>query len=221
MAGRRLGSDMADTTRLFAAAAAFVALGFVGWMGWEAYQASSRSGDRYESCRNGQVAGGAIGGPFSLVEGASGKTVTEKDVISGPTLVYFGYTFCPDVCPLDMSRNAEAADILEEQGMDLSLAFITFDPKRDTAEVVADFAANIHPRAIGLTGTPEQIRAAANAYKVYYKIPDAQDDLYLVDHSSFTYLMFPDEGFMEFYKGAVPADEMAQSVGCFLAAQSG
>lgn len=221
MRRKRSGEHMADTTRVFASVAAIVAVGFIGWMGWEAYKASGGAGDRYESCRKGQVAGGAIGGPFNLVDGASGQTVTEKTVIAKPTLVYFGYTFCPDVCPLDMSRNAEAADILEERGMSVNLAFITVDPKRDTAEVVADFAANIHPNAVGLTGTTEQIKAAAAAYKAYYKIPEAEDDLYLVDHSSFTYFMFPEEGFMEFYKSGVAADEMAESVGCFLSVGDG
>jgi protein SCO1 len=214
-------SVMADSTRIFAAAAALVAVGFVGWMGWEAYRASAGSDDPFAACRGGQVAGGAIGGPFTLIEGATGKTVTEKDVITRPTLVYFGYTFCPDVCPFDMSRNAEVADILEEKGMDLGLAFITVDPARDTAQVVADFAFNIHPKAVGLTGSPEQIKAAANAYKAYFKVPLAQDDLYLVDHSPFTYLMLPDHGFMDFYKNGLPADQMAESVACFLSAAEG
>lgn len=212
---------MADNTKFFATVAATVALGFVGWMGWEAYKASAGADEPFAACRGGQVAGGAIGGPFTLTEGATGKSMTEKDVIARPTLVYFGYTFCPDVCPLDMSRNAEVADIMEERGMDLGLAFITVDPKRDTAEVVADFAANIHPKAIGLTGTDAQVRAAADAYKAYFKVPEATDDLYLVDHSAFTYLMLPGQGFMDFYKSSAPADEMAEGVACFLDAAAG
>ncbi len=212
---------MADTTRVFATAAALVAVGFVGWMGWETYRAGTASGDPFADCRAGQVAGGAIGGPFTLIDGANGQTVTEKEVISRPTLVYFGYTFCPDVCPFDMSRNAEVADILEEKGMELGLAFITVDPARDTAQVIADFTSNIHPRAVGLTGSVEQIKVAANAYKAYFKVPEAQDDLYLVEHSAFTYLMFPDRGFMEFYKNGLPADQMAESVACFLSAAEG
>lgn len=174
--------------------------------------------DAFAQCRSGQVAGASIGGPFTLVNGATGQTVTDKDVITKPTLVYFGYTFCPDVCPLDMSRNAEVADILEEQGMDLGLAFITVDPERDTAKVVAEFAANIHPKAIGLTGSPEQIKVAADAYRAYYKKQDSADEFYLVDHTAFTYLMLPDRGFVDFYKHAAPADEVAESVACYVGA---
>ncbi|MFZ1469796.1 MAG: SCO family protein [Paracoccaceae bacterium] len=176
--------------------------------------------DEFAQCRSGQVAGASIGGPFTLVNGATGQTMTDKDVITKPTLIYFGYTFCPDVCPLDMSRNAEVADILEEQGMDLGLAFITVDPERDTAKAVADFAANIHPKAIGLTGTDEQIRVAANAYRAFYQKQDSDDEFYLVNHSAYTYLMLPDQGFVDFYKHAAPADQVAESVACYLGASA-
>ncbi len=175
--------------------------------------------DAFAQCRGGAT-GADIGGPFTLVEGVTGKAMTEKEVIDRPTLVYFGYTFCPDVCPLDMSRNAEVADILEEQGQDIRIAFITVDPGRDTPQVVADFAYNIHPKAIGLTGTEDQVKTAANAYRAYFKIGDQTDEYYLVDHSSFTYLMLPGTGFAEFYKHAAPADEVAKSVSCFLQASS-
>jgi protein SCO1/2 len=172
--------------------------------------------DPFAPCRTSQVGGGSIGGPFTLVEGASGKTVTEKDVIQGPTLVYFGYTFCPDVCPLDMDRNGQVADILEERGMDIRIAFISVDPARDMPAVVADFASNIHPKAIGLTGTDAQVKVAADAYRAYFKKQDAEDEFYLVDHSAFTYLMLPGQGFMEFYKHAAPADGVAENVACYL-----
>ncbi len=175
--------------------------------------------DAFAQCRGGAT-GADIGGPFTLVDGATGKTVTEKEVIDRATLVYFGYTFCPDVCPLDMTRNAEALDILEEQGHDVRLVFITVDPARDDQRAVADFAQNHHPEAIGLTGTPEQIKAAANAYRVYYKLGDTSDEYYIVDHSVFTYLMLPGTGFAEFYKREASADEVAKSVSCFLEASS-
>ncbi|MBK8438764.1 MAG: SCO family protein [Rhodobacter sp.] len=212
---------MADNTKLPAAVAAVVAAGFLAWTGWLIYGRSAGGDDAFAQCRSGQVGGGAVGGPFTLVDGSTGQTVTDADVISKPTLVYFGYTFCPDVCPLDMSRNAEVADILEEQGLDIRLAFITVDPARDTEEAVAGFAANIHPKAIGLTGSEEQIRTAANAYKAYYKKQEAEDEFYLVDHSAFTYLMLPGSGFLDFYKHAAPADEVAKSVACYLSVPDG
>ena len=207
-----------DRTWAIVAAGAVVALlgGTALWIGLTRGPA-----DPFAQCRSGQ-AGADIGGPFTLVEGTSGRTVTEKEVIDRPTLVYFGYTFCPDVCPLDMARNAEVADILEEQGQDVRLAFITVDPARDTAQVVSEFAQNIHPKAVGLTGSEEQIKTAVNAYRAYYKLhePEAGDDYYLVDHSAFTYLMLPGTGFADFYKHAAPADEVAQSVSCYLQATS-
>jgi protein SCO1 len=202
-----------DRTYAIAAAGAVAAL--LG--GTAAYLYLSQSeADEFAACRAGQTGGASIGGPFTLIDGASGQTVTEKDVIQGPTLVYFGYTFCPDVCPLDMARNAEVADILEERGMDVRLAFITVDPARDTASVVADFAANIHPKALGLTGSEAQIKVAKDAYRAYGEAQEAEDEFYLVNHSAFTYLMLPDRGFLDFYKNAAPAEEVAESVGCYL-----
>ena len=93
------------------------------------------SDDKFAQCRSSQIAGGtaAIGGPFELIN-AKGETVTDKDVITEPTLVYFGYTFCPDVCPFDMSRNADAIDILAERGQSVTPLFISIDPDRDTPE---------------------------------------------------------------------------------------
>lgn len=182
-----------------------------------AYLLLPRSGDRFAQCSNSSVAGGAeIGGPFTLVD-SQGKSVTDVDVISEPSLIYFGYTFCPDVCPLDMSRNAEAVDLLDEQGLSVTPVFISVDPTRDTPEVVGDFAANLHERAIGLTGSPEQVRAASQTYKTYYKAQgDLTDDYYLVDHSTFTYLVMPEIGFVEFFRRDLTPEQMADQVACFV-----
>lgn len=200
-------------TKTFAALAAAVVVGLVG--GSALYVYLRASDDKFAQCRSGQVGGGSIGGPFTLVDG-SGKTVTEADVLTKPSLVYFGYTFCPDVCPLDNQRNAEAVDILEEQGFDVTPVFISVDPQRDTPEVVADFAANLHPKMIGLTGSEEQVKAASQAYKTYFKKQDGDEEFYLVDHSTFTYLMLPGTGFADFFKREETADQMAQRVACFV-----
>jgi len=182
------------------------------------------SDDPLAQCRNGVVAGGSdtIGGPFELVD-ETGKTVTDEDVITKPTLVYFGYTFCPDVCPLDTVRNAEAVAMLEDQGVMVQPVMITVDPERDTPEVMDDFTANVHPRMLGLTGTPEQTDAAARAYRVYYRINREGDDpYYLVDHSAFSYLVLPEHGFVEFFNREVTPAEMAETTACFVeAAASG
>jgi protein SCO1/2 len=198
------------------AAAAVVAVFFAALGGYLLWKSSQVPDDPYAQCRQGQTGGADIGGPFTLID-STGKEVTDKDVLAKPTLVYFGYTFCPDVCPLDMSRNAEAADILEEQGQDVNLVFITIDPARDTPEAVGSFASNIHPRAIGLTGSDVQIDAAAKVYRVYYKKQEGDDpQYYLMDHSAFTYLMLPGTGFADFYKHDATADEVAKGAGCFL-----
>lgn len=172
--------------------------------------------DRFAECRGGQVAGGGdIGGPFELVN-AAGETVTEAEVIDGPTLVYFGYTFCPDVCPLDTVRNADAVDLLAERGFDVTPVFITVDPQRDTPEAVGEFASNISERMVGLTGSAAQIAQAAQAYKAFYKAHPGDDDYYLVDHSTFTYLMTPGEGFLDFFRRDASAEEVAARTACFL-----
>ena len=174
-------------------------------------------GDAFASCRESRVAGGpgAIGGPFELVDGA-GNTVTETDVITEPSLVYFGYTYCPDVCPMDVSRNVTAVEILEERGRRVQPVFISVDPARDTPQVVGEFAEVMHPRMVGLTGSEEQVAAAARAYKAYHKAHPAQDGEYLVDHSTFSYLVLPEHGFVEFFRRELSPDQMADSIGCFL-----
>lgn len=186
------------------------------------YLGSLRDGDQFAQCRQGVVAGGAgtIGGPFSLVS-ETGEMVTDADIMTEPTLVYFGYTFCPDVCPLDTVRNAEAVDILDESGRSVLPIFISVDPNRDTPEVMAAYTANVHERMLGLTGTPEQTDAAADAYRVYYQIhDDGTDPYYLVDHTAFTYLMLPEVGFVDFFSRDVSPSDMAARTACFMDAAS-
>jgi protein SCO1/2 len=201
-------------TRLYAGMAAASVLALLA--GSAAYVLLNRSSDTYADCRGGAVGGGDIGGAFTLVD-ETGATVTDADVITGPSLVYFGYTYCPDVCPLDMARNAEAVDILEEKGFDVTPVFISIDPDRDTPEALVDFTDNLHPRMIGLTGTPEQVKAASMAYKTYFKKQEGDDpEFYLMDHSTFTYLVVPKVGFLDFFKRDDTPDQMAERVACFL-----
>lgn len=200
-------------SKLYAGLAVAAVVGLIG--GTAGYVAMQRAGDQFADCRAGAV-GGAIGGPFSLVD-ETGAAVTEKDVITKPSLVYFGYTFCPDVCPFDMARTAEAVDILDEQGLDVTPVFISIDPDRDTPDVLADFTDNLHPKMIGLTGSPEQVKAASQAYKTYYRRQASEDpEFYLMDHSTFTYLVLPGTGFVDFFKRDETAEQMAQRTACFL-----
>ena len=177
-----------------------------------------RSDDPFAECRTTQIVGsaGTIGGPFSLIN-QDGKKVSEKEVIKEPSFVYFGYTFCPDVCPLDSARNAEAVDLLAQQGLPATPIFISIDPKRDTPEVVAEFTKWLHPKMIGLTGTAEQVKAASKAYRTYYRADDQEDaEFYLVDHSTMTYLMLPEYGFVEFFRRDESANTLAEKAACFI-----
>ena len=176
--------------------------------------------DAFAACQTSQVMGGpaAIGGAFQLTD-ENGRTVTDKDVLSKPSLVYFGYTYCPDVCPIDVARNAEAVDVLAEQGYDVTPVFISVDPHRDTPAVLKEWTDGIHPKLIGLTGTEDQIRAAAQAYKTFYQTPDAPaDESYPVEHMTQTYLMLPGRGFADFFGREDSADTVAQKTACFLEA---
>ena len=161
---------------------------------------------------------GSIGGPFTLVN-ASGNQVTDQDIIVRPSLIYFGYSYCPDVCPFDNSRNADALELLIESGINAQAVFVTVDPQRDTPDVVGQFAAFFHDSMIGLTGTDEQVRATADAYRVYYQKNGEGDD-YLVDHSTFTYLMIPELGLADYYRRTDSAELIAERSACLINAVS-
>lgn len=202
-------------TRLFALLAAASVL--VGLAVGAYFVIRGPGDDRFAECRRTQVASGRaeIGGPFTLTD-ANGARITDAELIDRPTLLYFGYTFCPDFCPTDLARNAAAADLLAERGMDVRLAFITIDPERDTAEVVGDYARAMHPDMIGLTGTPEEIAEAARAYRVYHRKAGDDPDYYLMDHSTFSYLMAPEVGFLDFYRSDASAESVADGAACFI-----
>lgn len=155
------------------------------------------AGGGYLFLSGSQPAALTVGGPFSLIDG-DGKPVTDQTWRGKYMLVYFGYTYCPDVCPTTLTNVATALDKLGPKADRLQPLFITVDPKRDTPAVVKQYAAAFGPRVIGLTGTPEQIAAAAKAYRVYYAEhrtgPGAND--YSMDHSSVLYLMGPDGRFI-------------------------
>ncbi|KGM89130.1 Uncharacterized protein SCO1/SenC/PrrC [Roseovarius mucosus DSM 17069] len=208
-------------TRLIAIAAGLVAI--VGLGITYAMTMMQGEDDQFAQCRASNVAGGAsqIGGAFTLVS-ETGETVTDKEVIDQPSLIYFGYTFCPDVCPLDNTRNAEAVDLLEDRGEMVKPVFISIDPKRDTPEVMAEYTDYVHPRLLGLTGSEEQVRAASKAYRTFFQAhqpTEGEEDFYLVDHSTMTYLSLPEHGFVEFFRRDVTAEQMADRVQCFLDAR--
>ncbi len=199
-----------------------LAVAVLGAGGW--WLSQDRNGDKFAQCRKSMVSGGmeAFGVPFTLTD-QTGARVTDKQVFSKPGLLYFGYTYCPDVCPLDTSRNAAAVDILKDQGMSVAPVMISIDPRRDTPEVLASFAENIHPDMIGLTGTTEEIEAVSKGWRNMYKIeqPTGDDpDDYLVNHMTHTFLVLPETGTVEFFDREVTPEDMAARVGCFVEAAS-
>ena len=174
-----------------------------------------RGDDKYAQCRTSRIASGGtpLGGAFTLT-GGDGARVSSDEILTAPSLIYFGYTYCPDVCPLDSSRNADAAAILREQGIDVANVFITFDPDRDTPEAVGEFASFFDDKMIGLTGSTEELNATARKFRVYFAKNGDGDD-YLMDHSSVTYLTETDGTVIEFFRREMEAEALADTVACY------
>ena len=155
---------------------------------------SNQAGDG--AAQSPPLAGADIGGPFELMD-KDGATVRWADFAGKYRVVYFGYTYCPDICPLDVQRMARGLRQLDKddpaKAAKIQAIFITVDPERDTPDKVGEFAAAFSDDIIGLTGTPDQVKQAADNFRVYYeKGPDSGAGGYLVNHSNITYLFDPD-----------------------------
>ena len=154
----------------------------------------------------------AIGGPFTL-QASDGGTITDKTYRDKWQLVYFGYTLCPDACPTALNEIAGALQKLGPLASKVQPLFITVDPARDTPKVMGEYVKAFDPRIVGLTGTPDEIAAAARAYRVYYaKVADKDaPEGYLMDHSSVIYVMRPGDGrFVATFTNETTADQMAE-----------
>jgi cytochrome oxidase Cu insertion factor (SCO1/SenC/PrrC family) len=154
-----------------------------------------------------------VGGPFSLVD-QDGKRRTDADFRGKLMLVNFGFTNCPDICPLGMALMGDTLERLGPDADKLQPIFITVDPARDTAPVLKDYIAHFSDRIVGLTGSKEEIAAAAKAYRVYYKVhgDPATNPNYAVDHSGFLYLMSRDGKFITHFMHDTPADRVAETI---------
>ena len=131
---------------------------------------------------------GSVGGPFTLTD-QTGKPRSDSDFRGKLMIVYFGYSYCPDVCPTDLMAITQALDALGPAARDVQPVFITIDPERDT-KVLADYLSAFHPSFVGLTGSPDEIRTVANAFKAFYvKVPDQRSGDYSIDHSGVIYLI--------------------------------
>ncbi len=154
----------------------------------------------------------AIGGPYTL-QASDGTAITEKTYRGKWQLVYFGYTLCPDACPTALNEIAGALQQLGPLADKVQPLFITVDPARDTPKVLGEYVKAFDPRIVGLTGTPDEIAAAARAYRVYYaKVADKDaPEGYLMDHSSVIYVMRPGDGrFVATFTNETTADQMAE-----------
>ncbi|HXP13536.1 MAG TPA: SCO family protein [Stellaceae bacterium] len=153
-----------------------------------------------------------IGGPFSLTD-QNGAARQDSDFRGKLMLVYFGYSFCPDACPTALQDMSQALDLLGAKGDAVQPIFITIDPARDTVEQMKLYADNFHPRLLALTGTPEQIAAAARAYRVYYeKSKSTTGNDYLMDHSSYIYLMGRDGRYVSHFPPGTTAQQIAAAI---------
>ena len=153
-----------------------------------------------------------IGGPFALTD-QNGVRRTDEDFRGKLMLVYFGFTYCPDICPTDLQQMALAVDQLGPAGEMVQPIFITVDPRRDTAEHLKGYMPLFHPRFIGLTGDPASIRQAARAYRVYYeKIEREEKSDYTVDHSVFIYLMDRDGKYLGFFAPGTSANRLTNVI---------
>lgn len=161
--------------------------------------------------------GAAIGGPFALT-GHDGEVHRWSDYAGEWRIVYFGYTYCPDICPTDVQRFSQGLAQFEkaepELGAQVQPIFITIDPARDTPEVLAEFVSNFHPRLVGLTGTPEQIEAVAKTFGVFYsRGREGASGAYDMNHSNVVYLFSPDGAPV----AILPASEGADAIAAELA----
>ena len=133
-----------------------------------------------------------VGGSYSLTD-HNGNSVTDKSFSDKFKIIYFGYTFCPDICPTGMAVISQALDLLGNKAKRIKPIFITVDPKRDNVEIMAEYHNHFHPSFSNLTGTLDQIRRVAKLYRVYYKKSDASEaENYLMDHSSIMYVLSPE-----------------------------
>lgn len=179
-----------------------------------AFSALLLFGGKVDWFKSDQISGKAlVGGPFKLINHL-GEPVTEKNFYGKYTLVFFGYTYCPDVCPSELQVMSAALDRLKSKADDIVPIFITIDPERDTAKQMADYVSHFHSKFVGLTGSPEAIQAAARAYRVYYsKSKDSESNSdYLMDHSSIVYLMDRKGEYKTHFSFGTPPEKMAEKI---------
>jgi protein SCO1 len=137
----------------------------------------------------------AIGGPFQLTD-QSGQTVTEKSLIGRPTLIFFGFTHCPDVCPTELFQISELLRAMGKDADRVNAYFVSVDPERDTQAAMKDYLSSFDPHLKGLTGDADAVAKAVSDYRVYAKKVPLKDGDYTMDHTALIYLMDRDGKFV-------------------------
>ena len=165
------------------------------------------------ACGSSTVGDTSIGGDLPPVD-HTGRRRAPGPVSDAPMLVYFGYTYCPDICPVDAVRMSSAAYALDEQGIEVTPVFVTIDPERDQPELLAEFVDALHPRMIGLTGNADEIAKAAEDWRIYYRRGDGPEEFYLMDHSTITYLADTDGQYLAHFTRDAPVEAMVESAAC-------
>ena len=157
---------------------------------------------------------------FSLTN-HHGESVTEKDFLGSLLLVFFGYSHCPDICPMNLSIIRDALERLGPEGTKVQPLFITLDPARDTEEKLLPFLSHFHERLLGLTGTQKQIRSVAESFFVRYKLSTEKDhDYYLIDHTAATYLVDDSGQGLAIFHHNTPSEEIASTINSYIASRS-
>jgi cytochrome oxidase Cu insertion factor (SCO1/SenC/PrrC family) len=150
-----------------------------------------------------------VGGPFTLSD-QWGKRRTLDEFRGKVVLLYFGYTYCPDVCPTDLAAIGAMLRTLGTQGDVVQPLFVTLDPQRDTPEILREYVAAFHPRFVALRGSEDETRRVALSYKVFYeKVRRAESEPYLVDHAAFTFLLDRNGNYVAFFPPGTTSDRMA------------
>lgn len=181
-----------------------------------AYTMTQNKQDSTSTTQESSLAGAAIGGDFTLID-HNGNTVTQSDYKGSYKLVFFGFTFCPHICPTELQKLTLALKTLGDDANKITPLFISTDPERDTQEVMKEYVQQFDPRIIGLTGTVEQSKHAQDLYKVYAaKVNDPELSDYTMNHSAYTYLMGPNDEPLAIFKMDDSAQDIADGVRKFL-----
>ena len=180
------------------------------------YQIKSDSNINSKISGTSSVVAKNFGGPFSLSD-HTGKEVTDQDFTGRYRLIYFGFTYCPAICPTELQRISTVLKTLGATGEKIQPIFVTVDPERDTVDIMKNYVSLFHPRLIGLTGTPGQIETVKKAYKIYaVKVQDDTMSDYTVDHSSFIYFLGPDDNLLQIFKVDDSVESISKTIRQFL-----